>query len=240
MQAEKAGGYRLSFHREDGPVHTVVRSDEETACVCIYMEPDPGFCPMQSGMCPNPVRYPLDQILLMNHLAPRDGLIVHAAGAVVGGCALVFPGLSGGGKSTLSRLFITAGLGDTLLSDDRVIMRVTQGLEESERVTAWGTPWPGDARVARNTGAPLAALLFLTKAQENKVMPLDASSAMKRLMPVVSCPWYDRARSDQVLATCARVVESLPCFELHSRPEAHVVEMLTERSWSQGAKEAVR
>ena len=32
----------------------------------------------------SPVRYPVDQLLLMNHLSSRGGVIVHAAGAHLG------------------------------------------------------------------------------------------------------------------------------------------------------------
>ena len=79
----------------------------------------------------------------MNHLAERGGVIVHAAGAVVQGGALVFLGASGAGKSTLSRMFLEAGLGAALLSDDRVILR---GCSE----------WLGEPRARGSLGHALA------------------------------------------------------------------------------------
>lgn len=53
----------------------------------------------------NPVLQRLDQLLLMNILAMRDGGLFHAAGASVGGQGLLFAGRSGAGKSTIARLF---------------------------------------------------------------------------------------------------------------------------------------
>jgi hypothetical protein len=237
VQAE-GDGYRLGFHRgESGPFHTIACSDADTTHVRVYANQDvaPTEPPVQ--WITNPVRYPLDQLLLMNHLAPRGGVIVHAAGAVVDGKALVFPGASGAGKSTLSRLFVVAGLGDSLLSDDRVILRwgtprvASADAGGHERVETWGTPWPGDARIARNASAPLAAVLFLVKADENEMVPLSTGRAMRRLMPVVSCPWYDRERGGLVLDTCARIVEKLPCYDLRFCPDGDVVTLLTKRSW---------
>jgi hypothetical protein len=266
MQPE-GSGYRLNFQRSDGgPLHTVACSDAGTTQVQVYIDQE--ATPREtarSGATPskqvrpetvhsrstlegpvNPMTYPLDQLLLMNHLSARGGVIVHGAGAVVGGGALVFPGVSGAGKSTLSRLFVDAGLGDSLLSDDRVILRrspaqaaltgharagVSSDTVEGESVIAWGTPWAGDAQVARNAEAPLTALLFLVKADANELTRLDAAEAMRRLMPVVSCPWYDAKRLPDVLETSARVVESILCYDLHFRPDEEVIGLLCGRSW---------
>jgi len=49
----------------------------------------------------NPFCYPLDQLLLMYHLAGREGFITHAAGAAYHGVGMIFPGRSGAGKSTI-------------------------------------------------------------------------------------------------------------------------------------------
>lgn len=180
----------------------------------------------------NPFQHPFDQIMCMNHLVTRGGVIVHSAGIVVNGKTLVFPGVSTAGKSTLTELFMDAGFGSEVLSDDRVIIR--QQMERSQPTSgfvAWGTPWFGDARIGRNEGAPLAALLFLHKGEANEVIPIPTGQAMRELMPVVSVPWYDRERGNAVLETCARLVESVPCYDLQFRPEADVIDLLTARTW---------
>ena len=250
MQAEDEG-YRLSFRREGSHVfHTVACSDASTSQVRVYVHQDGWVSESSPTKVPGPVSYPLDQLLLMNHLAPLGGVIVHGAGAVIEGRALVFPGRSGAGKSTLARLLANAGLGDSLLSDDRVVLRTGPGptgdvkdvslVEGSrrEQVTAWGTPWPGDARVARNAAAPLSAMLFLVKADTIQVRRLAPSTAVRRLMPVVSCPWYDADRLRGVLDSCARIVERTPCYDLFFRPETAVVAALVGRSWTGEGEEA--
>jgi hypothetical protein len=225
MAQPEGDGYRLSLYGDGtGRFSMVARSDADTTHVLVHAPHEAGAAATASGQVANPVHYPLDQLLLMNHLALRDGVILHAAGAVVHGRALVFPGVSGAGKSTLARLFMAAGLIDSLLSDDRVILRGRGPVE------VWGTPWPGDAGVARNAGAPLEALFFLVKAESTELVPVGAGTAMRRLMPAVSCPWYDRDRGNHVLDTCARVVESFPCYDLRFRPDAEVVALLA--GWS--------
>jgi hypothetical protein len=208
-------GFRLEFIGPDpGKPHLVVRADHTVSDCTLHL------CDHEGARGPRSSRfeYPVDELILMNHLASRSGVLVHSAGLrldpnpadngspVVG---LVFPGASGAGKTTLSRLLQAGGLGAGLLSDDRIILRETE-----DAVTAWGTPWPGDAKIARNTSVPLGALLFLTQADEDGLTTLTKGEALRRLLPVVSCPWYDRERLPAVLDTCGRIVERTPCQEL--------------------------
>lgn len=242
VQVEPSG-YVLSFYRigEERP-HTVARVDADTTRVTVHVDQEVLLGESCSMGLPNPVRYPLDQLLLMNHLASRGGVIAHAAGVIVDEQVLVFCGRSGAGKSTVSRLFLAAGLGEAVLSDDRVILRTaSEGVGSvmdggQARVQVWGTPWPGDAGLARNLGAPLGGLFFLAQAAETALTPLDAGAAMRRLVPVVSGPWYDREKGGQVMATCARLVEEFLCFDLHFRVHEEVVRLMTEGSWKKTDK----
>ena len=233
-------GYRLNlFGDGQGNFSMVARSNAETTRVVVHAPLEATSSPPPPGQLADPVRYPLDQLLMMNHLALRGGMIVHAAAAVIQGKALVFPGVSGAGKSTLCRLFMAAGQTDSLLSDDRVILwaegsdGALASTGERKQAEIWGTPWPGDAAVAQNTWAPLGALLFLVKADQTELVPLSAGMAMRRLMPVVSCPWYDRLRGNLVLETCGRVVETFPCYDLRFRADSEVVDVLTGWSWAE-------
>ena len=54
----------------------------------------------------NPVRYPMDQIILMYYLSRRGGALFHAAGIEINKNGYIFAGRSGAGKTTISRQFI--------------------------------------------------------------------------------------------------------------------------------------
>lgn len=261
MESEGEDGYRLCFRSLGGAgAEGCVRSNADTSAVTIHLSlrrarphtEDEGRHKLQ--VVSDPVGYPLDQILLMNHLASRSGVIVHAAGLDLQGRGLVFAGASRAGKSTLSRLLARAGLADDLLSDDRIILREaadadaeagrgavadeTSAVEgdprrDSPAFLAYGTPWPGDARIARNASAPLSALLFLVKASSDRIVPIEPGEALRRLMPVISCPWYDEFRFPDVLDTCGRVVEDVPSYILESRGSPEVVELLLEHPWDE-------
>jgi hypothetical protein len=222
-------GYCISLRRlATGNAHTIVWSDRATSKVRAYVEQDRVVEHAAADGFVDPVHYPLDQLLLMHHLSGRGGVVCHAASAVVGSGALVFAGISGAGKTTISNMFINAGLAGTLLSDDRIVLRTASSDEsQSGTLTAWGTPWPGDAKVARNRSAPLTALLFLVKAGMDELVPLRPGEAMRRLMPVVSSPWYDPERLPGVLETCSRLVEGVPCYDLRFSRTGRAVELLT-------------
>jgi hypothetical protein len=154
------------------------------------------------------VQYPLDQILLCEALRADGALLLHAAGGRTPAGGIAFAGPSGAGKSTLSRL-LRATPGYDFLSDDRLFAVA------SERETGiHGTPWSGDAGIARPGPAALDAICFLRQATRNAVTPLEPGQALQRLLPVTTLPWYHREEIDRALGYCARLLERVACYEL--------------------------
>ena len=226
-------GYRIVMWSTSSTMeHFVARSNADTSRVVIHIGESWGRFITDAGsdgerLMGDPFRYPIDQLILMNHLATRSGLIVHSAGLEVDGAGLVFPGASQAGKTTLSNLLTDAGLGEALLSDDRMILRADgDGSCEGDRFSAWGTPWPGDAGVARNACVPLRALFFLVQDESPAIVPLAPAAGARRMFPVISCPWWDRELVAGVLDTIERLVAAVPCYEFHFRRDQIAVEML--------------
>jgi len=157
---------------------------------------------------PCPITYPLDQVVLIHHLAKRQGMIVHCAGLDCQGRGIIFPGPSGAGKSSVSRLLQSAE-NVVLLSDDRMVIR-----KENNRYHMYGTPWAGDAKIAVNRKSRLDAICFLTHAEDNRLTPLAPNQALKRLLPVASLPWYAKEFLPQMLDFCGEVLQQVPTFDL--------------------------
>lgn len=169
--------------------------------------------------CPSPFRYPLDQVLTM-YLLGGDGIILHAAGIAHGGGAVAFAGVSGAGKSTISRL-AGAREGFTPLSDDRVILRVADG-----KAVLHGTPWAGEAQIAANRRADLRWLFFLEQGAVNEIRRIPPRESLPRLFRTVSLPWYDQQYLDAGLEACGKILRCVPAAALTFRPEASAVELL--------------
>lgn len=161
--------------------------------------------------------YPVDQVLMMYYLALRGGVLVHAAAMVAEEQALLFPGVSGAGKSTLTRSLSQDGCAE-LLSDDRVLVR-----EASDGYLAYGTPWPGEAGVARNRLAPLRAILFPARAEETRITALAPRAALERMLPGTSLLWHEPELLALQLALCERLFRTVPAFELAWSPALGVL-----------------
>jgi hypothetical protein len=174
---------------------------------------------------PNPVRYPLDQLLIMYILAPHQGAVIHAAGIEINEKGFIFAGPSGAGKSTLARLFnAETGQNNTntvVLSDERIVTRKING-----RFKAYGTPWHGEERTTRDKCVPLSGIFFLNHGKENTVSQLKPRQALDKLLKVTSIPWYDREVMPEILRFCEELLTHVPLFELHFTPRIEVVSFL--------------
>ena len=192
----------------------------------LWAEPDDGFRVVEIWLEPDgrrqmpPLLHPVDRVLFMGALAHRGAFIVHSCGWSCNGKSMLFPGVSGAGKTTLCRQLMAAGRG-RILSDDRVVLR-----EGPAGFRACGTPWPGDAKQARNESAPLAALGFIEQAPEHRLTPIPPAEALRRLMEAASIPWYSSALRDLVLPLVERLVAAVPAYRVGFRPDPGVFDVL--------------
>jgi hypothetical protein len=212
----------LGVTSDSQPAGLVAWWQEDASQATVYCTPE--YLPegRDGAEMPDPAGYPVNQLLLMYYLARRQGLLVHAAGLAADGRALIFPGVSGAGKSTLTRQFLARGW-PTLLSDDRIIVREMDGSH-----VAFGTPWPGDAGVAVNASAPLAAILFPARAERTRIRELSPQAALERLLPATSILWFEPELLSSQLETCERLLHDVPAFELAWSPGTGVVDDVLE------------
>ncbi len=171
---------------------------------------------------PNP--YALDSVLRIVHslvLAERGGFLLHAASAICDGRSYLFSGVSGAGKTTLTRL---APPDVTLLTDEISYVRPGTG-----EYLAFGTPFAGElARAGENCSAPVATLFFLEKGPENRVDELPPSEAMHRLMRNILFFAEDAELVDRLLATACDFVSRVPVFRLTFYPDGRVWEQVRQ------------
>ena len=171
------------------------------------------------------VNYPLDELLFMYASAGRDQLLVHSAGcSVYGDIGLVFCGVSGAGKSTISKQLLEDA-DFSLISDDRIIIH--------KRDSAYfmsGTPWPGEAGISANKTVPLRALFFLKQASENRLEAISGSDAFKQILPMATIPWYERELLPKVFDFCEGATAAVPAYNLYFTRDDGVVELLKSKS----------
>ena len=162
--------------------------------------------------------YSLDSVLRILHsliMAERGGFLLHAASAICEGRAYLFSGVSGAGKTTMTRL---APPDVTLLTDEISYLR-----PNAEGYSAFGTPFAGElARAGENCTAPVSALFFLEKGPENRVDELSSAEAVRRLMRNILFFAEDRGLVEKLLATACEFVARVPIRRLMFYPDARV------------------
>jgi len=154
--------------------------------------------------------YAIDAALRIIHsllLAQEGGLLMHAASVVRNGKAFLFTGVSGAGKTTISRL---APADATLLTDE-----ISYLTRNGHGYIAHGTPFAGElAKVGENVRAPLAGLYLLQKGPENSISPVRASAAVRGLMENVLFFAHDPKLVSMVFESACELVCRVPVYRL--------------------------
>jgi hypothetical protein len=167
--------------------------------------------------------YSVDCVLRIVHtlaLAKQGGFLVHAASAIRNGKAFLFSGVSGAGKTTISRL---APPDATLLTDEiSYVRRVGDGY------VAYGTPFAGElAEPGENVQAPIATLFFLEQGPENRIEDVgSASVAARALLRNILFFAHDSELVDQVFASGLDFVQRVAVKRLTFLPDERVWDLI--------------
>jgi hypothetical protein len=166
--------------------------------------------------------YSIDAVLRIVHslvLAQQGGLLVHAASAVRNGRAFLFAGVSGAGKTTMSRL---APPDATLLTDEISYLR-----RDGDGYMAYGTPFAGElAKPGENVRAPLGALYLLAKGDANSIEPVGAAEAARALLESILFFAHDSELVGRVFESACELVSRVPVYRLTFFPDARVWELI--------------
>jgi hypothetical protein len=190
--------------------------------------------------------YSLDSVLRILHsliVAGRGGFLLHAASAICrapnasfsasfNDRAYLFSGVSGAGKTTMTRL---APADITLLTDEISYLRPS-----ADGYSAFGTPFAGElAKAGENCTAPVAALFFLEQGPENRVDELSPAEAVRRLMRNILFFAEDQALVEKLLATACDFVARVPIRRLTFYPDARVWDLVRnfDRNFARNSQE---
>jgi hypothetical protein len=166
--------------------------------------------------------YSLDSVLRILHsliLAERGGFLLHSASAISNGSAFLFSGVSGAGKTTITRL---APPDVTLLTDEISYLRPSAG-----GYSAFGTPFAGElAKSGENCAAPVSALFFLEQGPDNRIQDLSSAEAVRRLMRNILFFAEDRVLVEKLFATACDFVDTVPIRRLTFYPDTRVWDLV--------------
>ena len=169
---------------------------------------------------PNP--YSIDAVLRIVHtlvLARQGGFLMHSASAIRNGKAFLFAGVSGAGKTTISRL---APPDVRLLTDEISYVR-----RQESGYVAFGTPFTGElAKLGENVSAPLAALYLLAQGPENRIDPVAPAEAARSFLANVLFFAKDEELVQSTFHSAFEFVNRVPVFRLTFVPDSRVWELI--------------
>lgn len=167
--------------------------------------------------------YAIDSVLRIVHtliLAARGGFLVHAASAVRNGCAFLFAGVSGAGKSTISRL----APADVHLLTDEISYVVRR---DTGQYWAYGTPFAGElGRAGENLSAPVKTLFLLEQGAENRIAAVASTDAARLLLRNILFFAADEENVRRVFQSACEFAEKVPVRRLCFVPDQRVWEMI--------------
>lgn len=205
--------------RRDGPEWRIERGDFRAR-----WDPRTGTGSVRQNANP----YSLDSVLRILHsliLAERGGFLLHAASAICDGRAYLFSGVSGAGKTTMTRL---APPDVTLLTDEvsYVLPRTAAPAGAPLNAAgyhAFGTPFAGElAKPGENTKAAVATLFFLEQGPENRIDAMPSTEAVRRLMRNILFFAEDPKLVERILASACDFVDRVPVRRLTFYPDSRV------------------
>jgi hypothetical protein len=166
--------------------------------------------------------YSIDAVLRIVHtlvLARQGGFLLHSASAIRHGKAFLFAGVSGAGKTTISRL---APPDATLLTDEISYVRKLEN-----GYIAFGTPFTGElAKLGENTSAPVAALYLLAQGPENRIDSVAPADAGRELLANMLFFADDHELVHWAFQAACDFVHHVPVHRLTFMPDARVWEMI--------------
>jgi hypothetical protein len=166
--------------------------------------------------------YSIDAVMRIVHtlvLAKQGGFLMHSASAIRNGKAFLFAGVSGAGKTTISRL---APPDATLLTDEISYVR-----QCDNGYVAFGTPFTGElAKLGENCFAPLAALYLLAQGPENRIEPLGAAEAGRGVLANMLFFAEDSELVHWAFKAACEFVDRVPVYRLTFVPDARVWELI--------------
>ena len=213
----------ISPQADDPTLHRVATFNRDHTRARIYSDREDTW---RKGDLHSLTMFPSDQILIARLLADRQGCYLHSAGAILDGAGVLFVGHSEAGKSTTTRLLMEAGAAGILqveiLCDDRNIVR--RG-DDGWRV--FGTWSHGDVPEVSANDAPLRALCFIEKANENTLTPLtDRKEILRRLLACVIRPFVTADWWEKTLDLMERMSGETPCYVMRFDKSGEIVDNL--------------
>ena len=140
-----------------------------------------------------------------------NAFLMHSSAVVLDGQAYAFTAPSGTGKSTHTSLWIKHFGRERafIVNDDKPIVRFING-----EYRLYGTPWSGKTNTNKNTSAPLKAVCFVHRSENNSISPKDPQTALLPILSQLYRP-YEKSYTMKFFDELDRFLATVKFYDLY-------------------------
>lgn len=166
----------------------------------------------------DPFEYPLDGLILYYLTVINKDIMIHASGIENAGRGYIFSGISGKGKTTISRLWNDHGA--KVIHDDRLIIR-----RSGDQYIMHNTPIYDNDEPLK---AHLDRIFIIEHGYENKITSVSGAAAVSLVMSnCIQHNWGIEIIAG-LLATVSDMCKTVEVCKLSFRPDKDVIEHIYE------------
>ena len=154
-------------------------------------------------------------------LPAHGGMMLHASCISYRGEAVCFSAPPGVGKSTHTEKWVRL-FGARILNDDKPALR-----RHEDGWYAHGTPWSGKHDLSENCRAPLKAICFVFRGEENTLTPLSPAQALPLFMSQTVFR-LGRENMERLLPLVDRLLREVPVWRLACTAEDEAASVVRE------------
>ena len=211
---------------QGGTPHACARWNQEgTLCECLYLK--------GKEYCLNYSRNIWDILGMEDILLRHSGLLLHSSFIRCQGKAVLFSAPCGTGKSTQAELWEKYEGADIINGDRSGLRRLGCGW------AAFGLPYAGSSGIYRNESAPLAAVILLRQAKENRLRKLKALEAFPDLYREVTVHRWDRKFVSESTELLLQLLQEIPVYLLECRPDQEAVQLVRDEIFGRSPEDGI-
>jgi hypothetical protein len=166
----------------------------------------------------DPMEYPLDGLILYYLTVMHGDIFIHASGVNISGKGYLFSGISGKGKSTMAKLWESAGA--RVIHDDRLILRNIGTGYMMFNTPVYINDEPGES--------PLNKIFLIEHGKKNELIPVRGASAVSLVMANCIQHNWDSGMIARLLGSVSIMCSSVPVVRLSFRPDRNVIDHILE------------
>jgi hypothetical protein len=166
----------------------------------------------------DPMEYPLDGLILYYLTVMHGDIFIHASGVNISGKGYLFSGISGKGKSTMAKLWESAGA--RVIHDDRLILRNTGTGYMMFNTPVYCNDEPGESAISK--------IFLIEHGGKNELIPVRGASAVSLVMANCIQHNWDSGMIARLLGSVSIMCSSVPVVRLSFRPDRNVIDHILE------------